>query len=113
MSNNNPPFSIGQKVVCVYDFTFRGRRDDGLITNPKNGKVYTVRGCLYEGGYWGITVEEIVNPQLPFYFGGFSEVAFDARGFAPYNPPAEKIRYVAVSKNLREKAVEIAAIETN
>jgi hypothetical protein len=100
---NTPPFRIGQKVVCV-ETNEMAMRNDWLMEKIINNSNYLVTDCylqkLIEGGYWAVKVDNM-------------RTSWDSKSFAPIEESRTHIQYVAVSESLREKAVEIAAVETN
>lgn len=100
---NTPPFRIGQKVVCV-ETNEMAMRNDWLMEKIINNSNYLVTDCywqkLIEGGYWAVKVDNM-------------QTSWDCSSFAPIEESRSRIQYVAVLESLREKAVEIAAVETN
>ena len=53
-------FRVGQRVVCV-DATWRNRKITCVLTK---GVVYTIRGfCETSGGFIGLLLEEIIQPD--------------------------------------------------
>ena len=110
---NNAPFKIGQRVVAlITDIT--GKR-------IKKGSVYTVLS-IKEFCKCGSYVIDIGMKTEKQFSGcllcGHTElnnaiIWIWTGHFAPIDDQKERIRYVAVSESLREKAVEIAAVETN
>ena len=108
------PFKIGQKVVRI------GQTVSGIC---EKGKIYTVK-ILFQCkcGDWKICCEEFpsfIGAEVGYCSCGVKQFVCTrdyfgiCRNFAPVDDQRERIRYVAVSETLREKAVELAAIETN
>jgi len=79
MSNNNPPFYVGQEVVCVDD---RFNSDEYEIEIPKKGKNYHIRTIEYFEHGWYCRLEEIINPVC-LYETGFVECVFSVTAFRP------------------------------
>lgn len=79
------PFRIGQRIVCVAEFTAPRKYKE---IKPVVDMTYTVRGFLTEDGQTGIYLEEIVNPKYK-YKGGYREAAYGMENFrAVQYPPA-------------------------
>ena len=102
---NTPPFRIGQKVVCVDNKSIPGANQGHLLSIDS---VYTVCGLKIakhgiHSGKWVVNIKEVLPDSRQFL----------ASRFAPIEESRSRIQYVAVSESLREKAVEIAAVETN
>ena len=95
---NTPPFKVGQKVVALRDST------PGFPSVYKKGDVLTCSSFkkAHTDSLWNVEFEEKRK-----------HVYHDCRNFAPIEESRSRIQYVAVSESLREKAVEIAAVETN
>lgn len=98
---NTPPFRIGQKVVCVEDNPL-SRKNSDLNEEILLKNEYAISDCFYLDTYsgWAVKVDG-------------KETYWKATSFAPIEESRSRIQYVAVSESLREKAVEIAAVETN
>lgn len=107
---DNAPFKIGQNVVAL-------KNTDYVV----KGGVYLVKNIFkHECGNWVIDIGfPVVKKEhiCSRCFDCLSKIGgilwLDAKTFTPIEEQREKIRYVAVSETLREKAIEIAAIETN
>lgn len=103
------PFKPGQKVVYVNDNPTGGGFKSPSGWHLVKNKIYTVYWCgkgVDKNNNLTICVSLAEDPDR-------DEYCFDYHKFAPIEEQKERIRYVAVSESLREKAVEIAAIETN
>lgn len=100
-NNNQPPFAIGQKVVCVNECEEWMARFIGMI-HIKKGQVVTVRKYSNAVGYVGIFFEEIINTPYEFFpeVDG-NEGCYHSQNFAPINPYAN-----SVAKELAEKAMD-------
>jgi len=110
---NTPPFRIGQKVVALRDSRF------GYFKKDKTYNVLDIEIC--DCGYITICIGKVVK-DYSFEICNKCEVIRKRKGeyafhgasnFAPIEESRTRIQYVAVSESLREKAVEIAAVETN
>lgn len=92
------------RVVCINDGPIPSARG-GISLNGLdrvvNGKIYTVeKEVISEAGNRCYILAGINRPKQVIRF-------------IPIDEQRERIKYVAVSETLREKAVEVAAIETN
>lgn len=104
-NTSNPPFRIGQKVVVVEDaMPGFGRK---VVVK---GETFTIRKS------YGVCVflNEITNSPHPSFspLDGY-EPAYPSKYFAPIEENKERIRYVAVSETLREKAEEVVVESCN
>lgn len=97
------PFQIGQKVVCVGDYTETSKQEWAVILDvqfPKLGSVYTIREMRpgvngAEDESVGLVLDELENSEHPTsILGGVDiderrtvkqEPAFDWRDFRPLN----------------------------
>jgi len=97
------PFKVGQRVVFL-DI------EVGLFLAGKpfkKGAIYEV--CeLVRGPDFGYN-----TPEWFICVIGYEDIASIASNFAPIEEHRARIRHVAVSETLREKAVVITSIETN
>jgi hypothetical protein len=71
-------FKIGQKVVCIADFT------RGMYNNivPIKGEIYTVREIVTRNHKTGLLLAEVVNSHHR-YNDGVCEKAFSVNCFRP------------------------------
>lgn len=74
-------FHVGQKVVCVWNFSKCGFGDEQL---PAKGEVYTIRGMEFfpRTGMVGLVFEEFHNKPR-HYSPGLFEAHFAAERFRP------------------------------
>ena len=108
---NNAPFIVGQQVVALKTILPQ-------LIKDRVYTVYNVQQCS-KCKKWDVSFLKCYSAHSfktckcnnPLIVDGFYSA--DSTCFAPIEEPKEKIRYVAVSESLREKSVEIAAIETN
>lgn len=108
------PFKVGQKVVCI------NPNKEGSIIKGAHYEIVNVVKSQCDCHGWEVQVYGVYGFNtgsrcdkcgVKISYGGL--LYFDSRRFAPIEEAKERIRYVAVSETLREKAVEVAAIETN
>lgn len=90
MKNNIPPFTIGQKVVCINDVFF-SHGIDGEIT-PKNGNTYTVRGIFNSVRGFSITLVEIKNNERMYRDGLLKIVVTECRFLAHRFRPLQELK---------------------
>lgn len=122
-------FSVGQKVVCIFDFSEFAAQpwaDQLCIEMPVKGAIYTVRRVVQRiqcgDGVYGIMVAEILNMPNALDKGGEGgnirydsgrlmaepdEIAFDSAAFRPI-VTAENEAEVAEAKALTQAAKETA-----
>jgi hypothetical protein len=79
---------IGQEIVCLDDFlaeknyySWFGKIYEGIIY-PEKDKIYTIRSISDFKNRICFHVKEIKNIDMDFY-GGFHEVFFEDKHFAP------------------------------
>lgn len=96
MKNNNPPFYVGQRVVCIRQLRSEHRKEKE--PTPKKGKRYTIRDCEYNGVKWGVRLAEIINPPIE-YLEGTIELLYVAHAFAPIREVRDHKR-IAVPEEL-------------
>lgn len=84
---NNPPFYVGQKVVFL-----KPKGEYGVVCPFTKGQVCIVKDIHHEDE---LRIEVFEQPG----------VGYQTKAFAPLDEP--RIRYVAVSESLREKAQEV------
>jgi hypothetical protein len=103
MSNNNEaPFYVGQKVVCINDAP---HPRSGLLCKIKKDTVCVIEKLLpAHNGDYGVIISGVISNG---YLG-----AFASWRFAPITPARERILYVAVSETLREQAQEVVTNST-
>ncbi len=94
MNSNNPPFAIGQKVVCVYTFYERWG------PTPKNGKEYIVEGCYFSEGWWFLHLEGFD------YMMWTKRINWNSIRFRPVSD-----RTVEISASIIEQAKETIGVE--
>jgi hypothetical protein len=75
-------FKIGQKVVCIKDYSLHKRRNR-RVDYPFKGQVYTVRAYCRTGLSDGILLKEISN--VPIFVGSLrlGEPSFCPKNFRP------------------------------
>lgn len=97
----NAPFKVGQKAISLSGF--KKVRKLWPFKYPRKGDTVTITSVTHrkKDNNWFVTIAESDCPALW------------AKCFAPIQEQRIRIERVAVSETLREKAVEIAAVETN
>jgi hypothetical protein len=90
------PFYVGQKVICIKE-DWDGNVKPSFL--PKKNCVYEVAKVGFcPCGFCG-------NPAI-WLVEDKEEIAWRSTHFAPIEEQRERIRYVAVSETIREKAQE-------
>ena len=111
---DNALFVVGQRIVAIKN-SHSGRFKKGdeftvLATGIQNcGCAVVDVGFISDKPMSGCDEHGLIITASEN--NGIGWVSAD--NFAPIQTQREKIKYVAVSETLREKAVEIAAVETN
>lgn len=82
-------FHVGQKVVCVLDFTDKSPTDARMMpglgwldNGPKRGAVYTIRSISTDEDGCYIRLAEILNPERNYLYGRM-EPMFTIKRFRP------------------------------
>ena len=73
-------FYVGQKVVCVEDFSFVARFS---LSHPNKNCIYTIRDFENRGDYPALRLCEVINPVRKCIGGIVCEPAFACESFRP------------------------------
>lgn len=110
MNTNNQPFYVGQKVVAIKNNT------DNIFKKGMTFTIFGVRDSTCRCGTQEVNIGMVDRDPNPFCMcrscsGVYKDSSgmhwFFATSFAPIEENRERIKYVAVSETLREKAQEV------